>query len=211
MSDTGRARTDIGRRSTLLGAAAIGIAAFLRPEPTRARDQVGVVTEVRGVASAEAVGETRGLTANGPVYLEELLRTGDQSRLGLRLGVRTSVRVGARSKLRIDQYIVDAGGEIVVDNGQILFDGPADGFPKGLNVRSPYALIGVRGTWFFAGELDGGYSVFVVSGRVSVSAGGSDVTLGTREGTDIWRVGEPPGPAKRWGSRKIARAMLLVN
>ena len=195
----------VNRRETLIGAVALCCATLQRR--AWAVDQIGKVTEIRGTASAEAAAGMRPLTENGPVFLEELLRTGDESRLGLHLGLRTSVRLGARSKLRVDRYIADAGGEIVVDSGQLLFDGRAR---RGLTIRSPYALIAVRGTKFFAGQLDNGFSVFVARGAVSVSAAGTEVILRAGDGTDIAFVGAPPGPVKKWGAPKIARAFALV-
>jgi ferric-dicitrate binding protein FerR (iron transport regulator) len=195
----------ISRREILIGTVAISCAALQRR--AWALDQIGKVTEIRGTASAETAAGMRPLAEDGPVFLAELLRTGDESRLGLHLGLRTSVRLGARSKLRVDRYIADAGGEIIVDSGQLLFDGRAR---RGLTVRSPYALIAVRGTKFFAGQLDNGFSVFVARGVVSVSAAGTQVILREGDGTDIAFVGAPPSPAKKWGPPKIARAFALV-
>ena len=201
----GRTLASIGRRRALIGAAAICFAALQRQ--AWAIEQIGKVTEIRGTASAEAAAGSRPLAENGPVFLAELLRTGDESRLGLHLGLRTSVRLGARSRLRVDRYIADAGGEIIVDSGQLLFDGRPR---RGVTVRSPYALIAVRGTKFFADQLDNGFSVFVARGAVSVSAAGSEVILRAGDGTDIAFVGAPPGPVKKWGAPKIARAFALV-
>jgi ferric-dicitrate binding protein FerR (iron transport regulator) len=198
-------RAAMNRRETLIGAVALCCAAVQRR--AWALDQIGKVTEIRGTASAEAAAGMRPLAENGPVFLAELLRTGDESRLGLHLGQRTSVRLGARSRLRVDRYIADAGGEIIVDSGQLLFDGRAT---RGLTIRSPYALIAVRGTKFFAGQLDNGFSVFVARGAVSVSAAGTEVILRAGDGTDIAYVGAPPTPAKKWGPPKIARAFALV-
>ena len=198
-------QTAVSRRETLVGMVAIFCAALQRQ--AWAVDQIGKVTEIRGTASAETAAGTRSLAADGPVFLAELLRTGDESRLGLHLGLRTSVRLGARSKLRVDRYIADAGGEIIVDSGQLLFDGRAR---RGLTVRSPYALIAVRGTKFFAGQLDNGFSVFVARGVVSVTAAGAQVILREGDGTDIAFVGAPPGPPKKWGAPKSARAFALV-
>jgi ferric-dicitrate binding protein FerR (iron transport regulator) len=198
-------QTAISRRETLIGMVAISYAALKRP--AWAIDQIGKVTDIRGTASAETAAGMRPLAEDGPVFLAELLRTGDESRLGLHLGLRTSVRLGARSKLRVDRYIADAGGEIIVDSGQLLFDGRAR---RGLTVRSPYALIAVRGTKFFAGQLDNGFSVFVARGVVGVSAAGTQVILREGDGTDIAFVGAPPSPAHKWGPPKIARAFALV-
>ena len=74
----------MNRRETLIGAVAIFSAGLQRQ--AWAIEQIGKVTEIRGIASAEAAAGTRPLAADGPVFLAELLRTGDESRLGLHLG-----------------------------------------------------------------------------------------------------------------------------
>ncbi|MBV9245065.1 MAG: iron dicitrate transport regulator FecR, partial [Methylobacteriaceae bacterium] len=71
--------------------------------------------------------------------------------------------------------------------------------------------LAVRGTRFFAGGLDDGFSVFVAHGSVAVRAHGPTVVLGPGEGLDIAHVGAHHGPVQRWSQAKIDRAMALVN
>ena len=94
--------------------------------------------------------------------------TGVASRLGMRLGRNTTVKLGEQARLKIDRFIVDAGGEMTLSSGPMLFDGQP--LRAGLQIRSPFALIAVRGTRFFAGPSNGRFGVFVVRGSVAVTS-----------------------------------------
>src|SRR5205823_11616383 len=133
------------------------------------------------------------------------------SRLRAFLARKTSLRLGAETKLTIDTFIVNRGGELSFASGAILLDTGAGKFPGGLSVHSPFALIAVRRTRFFAGDISGTFGVFAARGSVDVTAGGQTVRLKPGEGTDIARPGGPPEPAKKWGQPKIAKAMALVQ
>jgi len=170
-----------------------------------------MVTAVVGTATAEAPPAPRPLRDRAPVFLDDLLVTGPASRLAMRLGASTLVRLGASAKLRIDHYVVNQGGELNLENGQILFDSGEGKYPKGLMVRSAYALIAVRGTQFWGGMLDGDFAVFVARGVVTVTAGGASVPLGAGDGTTVSGVGDPPEPVRRWPQAKINRALALVT
>ena len=172
---------------------------------------VGTVTEIKGKATGEADGKRRALRAKSAVHLSETLLTGDESRLKAVLAKKTTLKLGAKTKVTIDSFVVNAGGELAFSNGALLLDAPAQGFKKGLTIDSRYALIAVRGTRFFAGELGEAFSVFVAKGAVDVTAGGDTVRLSAGEGTDIAKPGDKPGPVRKWGQPKIDRAMALVN
>jgi ferric-dicitrate binding protein FerR (iron transport regulator) len=177
-----------------------------------AAETVGNITELKGKASAELAGKTRALKLKAPVHLAETLITGGgEARLTALLAVKTTLRLGARTKVRIDKFIVDSGGELSFNSGALLLDAPSESFEKGLTIDSRFALIAVRGTKFFAGRLGEAFSVFVEEGAVDVTAAGQTVRLASGEGTDIANAGDPPGEVRRWGAPKIARAMRLVE
>ncbi len=177
-----------------------------------AAETVGNVTELKGKASAELAGKTRALKLKAPLHLTETLITGNgEARLTALLAQKTTLRLGAKTKVRLDKFIIDSGGELTFSSGALLLDAPAQSFPKGLTIDSRFALIAVRGTKFFAGRLGGDFSVFVEHGAVDVTAAGKTVQLKSGEGTDISNPGDPPGEVRRWGQPKIARAMGLVN
>jgi ferric-dicitrate binding protein FerR (iron transport regulator) len=166
--------------------------------------------EVVGDVVAELDSQRRKLKRKSSILLGDTLRTAARARLRALLARKTSLRLGAETSVRIDRFIVDSGGELVLDSGALLIDTRGK-LPKGLEVESPFALIAVRGTRFFAGPIDGIFGVFVARGTVDVTAGGSTVRLRTGEGTDIAQVGGPPGTVKVWGAPKIAKAMALVR
>jgi ferric-dicitrate binding protein FerR (iron transport regulator) len=197
------------RRTFLLGVTLSQIAVLSRSAAS-AESAVGTVSDIKGKAFAELHKKRRNLSARSTLFLADLVNTGKESRLVARLARKTILRLGAETVVRIDKFLVEAGGEIILGSGSLLLDTPgASG--KGIKIESPFALIAVRGTRFFAGSLDGGFSVFVVKGAVDVAAGGRTVRWRAGEGTDIARPGRPPGPVKKWGPPKIAKAMALVS
>jgi ferric-dicitrate binding protein FerR (iron transport regulator) len=178
---------------------------------TATEDAAGVVSELKGEAVAELNERRRTLKPRSLIYLGETLDTGVQSRLRALLARKTTLRLGAKTRVRIDRFIVNVGGELVLDSGALLLDTSSGKFPKGLKVQSPFALIAVRGTRIFAGPIDGIFGVFVDRGSVDVTAGGRTIRLAAGEGTDIASAGGPPGPVKKWGRPKIAKAMARVR
>ena len=177
--------------------------------PAHAAERVGSVEDVTGVAFAELASVRRMLYQSAPVFLSEEVATGVASRLGVRLGRNTTVRLGEQARLKIDRFLVDAGGEMTLRSGPLLFDGPAH--RAGVQVRSPFALIAVRGTRFFAGPSNDRFGVFVARGTVTVTSAGQQVILRRGEGTDIAAPGMPPTPVKRWAPERIRAALASVR
>jgi ferric-dicitrate binding protein FerR (iron transport regulator) len=171
---------------------------------------VGAIAELRGEAVAQAGGERRKLKVKSPVAIGDTLATGEDSRLKAALKGKTVLRLGSQTKVTIDKFIANSGGELVLGDGALLLDAPSGKFRKGLTIESPFALIAVRGTRVFAGPIDGTFGVFVSKGAVDVSAGGKKVSLKAGEGTDIARASDPPGPVKAWKKPKIDKATALV-
>lgn len=189
----------VTRRALIAGAAATGLAPFA---PAGAAEAVGAVTQLVGQAFAGR----RALDANGPVYLEEMVRTDVGSRLAMKLGATTTLKLGPDTRVRIDKFLVDAGGELTLERGSMLFDGRDGGFPKGLNVKSPYAVIAVRGTRFFAGELDTPMEVFVWRGEVAVTSGRRVMQLLQGDGVSLGQRGAGPPAVRVWARTKVDRA-----
>lgn len=199
-------------RRRLLQAAGGIVLAGIMPEALAAEPPLGRVSDLTGRATARRKAKRRDLEPGTSVFLGETLITAKRSRLTALLAGKTTLRLGAETALRLDSFIAEKGGELVLGNGALLLDTPArKPGSGGIDVRSPFALIAVRGTRYFAGPIDGVFGVFVVRGSVRVTAGGRSVRLRTGQGTDIRRAGDPPGPVRRWGRPKIAKAMALVN
>jgi hypothetical protein len=192
-----------------LGAAALALLMF-RPATMQGAEQAGLIEDVSGQGFAETGMARRALAREAPVFIADRVRTGEASRLTMQLGRRTRVRLGEQARVTIDRYLVNAGGEITLESGAMLFDRPSGSTPLPVQVRSPFGLIAVRGTRFFAGPSGGAFGVFVQRGRVVVAGGGQQVVLQKGQGTDIRYPGAAPTPPKAWGEPRIRAALASV-
>ena len=210
MTGRGEIKRDLScNRRWLLRRGALALSFIVALGPARAVERVGSVEDVTGEAFAELESGRRTLDRAAPVFLSEEVVTGVASRLGMRLGRDTTVRLGEQARLKIDRFLVDAGGEMTLRSGPLLFDGQ----PRraGVQIRSPFALIAVRGTRFFAGPSNDRFGVFVVRGSVAVISAGQQVILRGGEGTDIASPGAPPTPVKRWAPERVRAALASVR
>ena len=172
-------------------------------------ESVGSVEEVKGEAFAEAKAERRLLDRAAPLFINDLVGTGPDSRLTLQLGKDTTLRLGAQARLTIDRLLVNAGGEITLQSGPILFDRPEGSAPARMQIRSPFGLIAVRGTRFFAGPSAGVFGVFVERGSVEVSAERTRVVVRAGQGSNIARPGDAPTSGAhppRAGKRRLRQS-----
>lgn len=196
----------IDRRTFLAG---LGLAG-LSPVAASAQENVaGKVDEAIGLVTAEGRDSPRPLAPQATVFVGDTVATGNASRLGMKLGRETDLRLGELARIKIDRYLVNAGGSIQLNSGPLLLDKPPKSPP--VSIRSPFGLISVRGTRVFAGPSRGVFGVFVQHGRVTVTAAGKSVTLTDGEGTDIARRGAPPTTPARWGEERVRLALASVS
>jgi hypothetical protein len=202
----GLSRSVSRRRAFLVGAGSILAAHTALAEESAA----GTVQTLRGEASAEGSKPRRALQAMALVFIGDLIETAMNSALTMRLGKATVVKLGSLAKFRIDNFVVDAGGTFDLDQGPMLIDhnGRKD---EDLKVRSPFGLMAVRGTMFFAGPSNGVFGVFVARGLVAVTGGGHTVILRPGLGTDIANPGDAPTEPRRWGPGRITAALRSVE
>jgi hypothetical protein len=193
------------RRAILLAVGTTVLPTAIHADPTLA----GVVERIRGEGYVDGA-ERRTLTATAPVFVGDLVCTGNESRIDLKLGTRTRIKLGADARLKIDRFLVNAGGELILERGAMRAEFQTDE-GSALSVKSPFALLAVRGTQFFAGPIDGFFGVFVERGVVAVTGGARTVTLLAETGTTIrWAGAEPRSPA-RWNPGRIRRALASVD
>jgi hypothetical protein len=194
----------ITRRHALI----VGAMTTLMLESLNARESpAGAVETLHGNAFAEGGMPRRPLQQAAEVFLNDLIETGANSGLTMRLGKATSVKLGELAKFRIDKFVVDAGGAFELEQGPLVIDSNERAKGEKLRVRSPFALIAVRGTMFFAGPSNNVFGVFVGRGVVSVTGGNRTVVLRAGFGTDIANPGDPPSDPKKWGPPRITAAL----
>ncbi len=129
----------------------------------------------------------------------------------MHLGTATQVKLGAETQLRIDRFVVNAGGILVLERGGMVYDHDQSGGPSDVALRTPFGLVAVRGTRFFAGPSNGVFGVFVERGEVTVVGASTSVVVTSGYGTDLAQPGAEPTPPHLWGAARIAAAMASVN
>ena len=198
----------VRRRAALFG---ILVCTPLVPAFAQA-EGIGFVETLRGQAFAESGRQRRALSLQAPLFVGDLIVTGTAARIALRLGKRTRLSLGENARLRIDRHILaNDNGDYELQAGPLFVDHDDNGPAIPATVRSPYALIAVRGTRFFCGPSNGVFGVFVEAGRVSVQAARRSVLLSMGDGTNIARPGDPPSSVIKWGEGRIRAALAGVR
>ncbi len=202
-------------------AAAAGIAAFLALTGLSAAAQqqvVGTVESLAGKATVDSGGAKLALGTGAVIRLGDVIETAGDTKLAVRLNDGTALNLGPGARFAVDQFAFDPAarkGEFVgraLQGGFFFVGGRTEAQPNAkVEIRSPHALLGVRGTAFFAGPIDGEYGVFVRDGRVAVTAGGETLPLAATEGTMIKAPGDKPQPKRVWPQPKIDRALASVG
>jgi ferric-dicitrate binding protein FerR (iron transport regulator) len=194
----------------------VAIQSEARAQTERRRTfSAGVVAGLTGKASASKRGRlpaaTRLLGNGSDIFVGENIQTRASSRLHAQLGAATHLYMGENTRLMIDRHLLRRGGTIHLATGGMMFDRKPPDPGTGVTIRSPFALLAVRGTTFFAGPSNGVFGVFVEDGEVAVSAMGKTVILRPGQGTNIARVGDRPTNAALWGKARIDAARASVR
>ena len=202
-------------------ASAVGIAVLLALASLSAAAQqqiVGTVESLQGKAIVESGGTRQTLGTGAVIHLGDVIETAADAKVAVRFNDGTALNLGPGARFAVDRFAFDPAarkGEFVgraLQGGFFFVGGRTESMPNPkVEIRSPHALLGVRGTAFFAGPLDGEYGVFVRTGRVAVSAGGETLPLAAGEGTMIKAPGDKPQPKRVWPRAKIDRALAGVG
>ena len=220
------------RRRTLAlaaGGAVLGLAG--RPA---AAAEAGIVTALRGAATATVDGTTRDLYVGAAVHQQDSIVTAPGGRLQIGLADGSTLVVGEASRLVLSQVVLatDGGG------ASMVFDllagivravlGPSP--PELFEVRGRAAVAAARSTEFVVETETSATSVFVARGEVAVSAsyGRGDVRLAAGDGIDVVRhrpatrafrgrpdpverEAEAIGPVRRWGRGRVDQVMARTT
>ena len=185
-------------KALAIGAVAIVSLAFAAG-PTFAVGEVGNVHIVKVWAYGTPVGESQTpLYRADDLYADELVETVEGGALHIRFLDNSKLRLGSASKVTLDSFVYDpntSAGELTADLGEGVFrfiTGKLNN--EGIEIRTPVAVIGVRGTDFIVSvAATGATIVAVLSGIVTVTprvAGGVPATATAGQGISVSTAGE---------------------
>lgn len=184
----------------------MAVAAALTAVPARAVE-AGLVSAIRGRATATRAGATRDLHQGAVVQVGDSVRTHEGARLELTLIDESTLSLGEFSQLVLTIAVIrpETGGSLVFD----LLDGIARAV-LGPQLRDVFAVRGrvavaaARSTDFIVETTSRQTDVFVQAGAVAVAQvyGSGEVVLQPGEGVDVLR-GEPLPSVKSWGQARI--------
>ena len=202
----------------------VGLLAVLASPPAGSaaeedRSQVGIVARVENEASIVVASASRQAVVGMPVHMKDELRTGANGRMQVTFLDDTELTLGENASVLIDRYVYDPDkgiGETMLQTTRGAFRF-ATGRIKELKektivITTAFADIGVRGTEFWGGPIDGKYGVLLLEGEVTVSNQAGSVTLSkTGEGTNIASPLDAPGTPTVWPEAKVSRAIETVT
>ncbi|WP_135081292.1 FecR domain-containing protein [Terasakiella sp. SH-1] len=178
----------------------------------------GKVKQVSGSVVAVQDAQVRVLKTGDEVLIGDILSTGPDGRLEITMIDEGSFKLGGRTSFVVIDYTFGQGNNNAVIE---LLNGAIDGVSgqiakasaEGLRIETKAATIGIRGTKFFVGELDGALSVaHWKGGGVHVKNFAGEVTLtGNDSGTRLHDPHTAPTPSKMWGGEKKQRALALMK
>lgn len=188
-----------GWRILGMALAIVCVTATARAEIKQIGEASVVVRSVQGIFDATP----RPISVNDPVYWQESIETGADSSARITFLDDTTLSTGPGSQVTLDAFVFAGGAgtqKLVVglSKGIMRFvSGRMDS--SAYEVRTPGAIIGVRGTTFLV-RVDGNRrtEVLVERGRVRVRDvdGGGEVACGEGQATVVAPPGRPEAPAE---------------
>lgn len=191
------------------------LAGMIGPAAAADPQSIGAVARLQAQASATRDGTTRPLTVSQSIFTNDLLRTGPDARLELRLSDASVLTLGENAELAIEDF----ANEMLDSRMRFRVAGPfrfiSGIIPRrnreGVRFATPHATIGIRGTEFWGGPFDG-YSILVIEGAITVENGAGRVVLDQEgQGTVIPTADTAPGAPRVWDGERIGRAVRTVT
>lgn len=200
--------------------APLALAAEPGPSGAEGATAIGHVSRVQGTSFIARGQQLRDVVVGAPVLRGESIRTGPKARVELTMLDETRLTLGADTVFDLERY--DLGrqrgeGAVLVRLTKGAFravTGKLDALRGGpFEVSTPLATIGIRGTDFWGGSLDGGeINLLLISGKgvyLRTDAGVSEIVK-PGYGLTVRSRGEIPPAPSMWAPEKAARAFATV-
>ena len=174
---------------------------------------VGEVARTRQQVEGHLAGQSRSLSPASPIFLNETVETGPRSRAELELGDQSRLVLGERAQIVIDEFVAGTSGNAVLKlvRGALRYTSGVAKRGRSVALVTPVATIGIRGTDFWFGPIEGAFGVVLLDGVVEVTNQGGAVVLDEPgEGTLIFGADVAPGEPAIWPDDRRARALATV-
>ncbi|MDE1151630.1 MAG: FecR family protein [Micavibrio sp.] len=180
---------------------------------------IGNIVEIEGTATQTVGANTLPAKINAPVHMNDVLKTGAQSRLFILLIDNTEWTLSENANFRVTEYVFDPADN-THNKGRYSVLSGAFRYVSGLvakkpnpdvQITTPIGSIGIRGTDFWGGMMDGSYGVQVDEGRVEVATDGGRVLVNAGQGTSIRNRKFAPAAPARWSRDRLQRSHASVR
>lgn len=176
----------------------------------------GTVARIQGNALAVRNAVPRVLTVGEAIQIGDVLSTGADSRLEVKMIDDATFTLGAETAFVVVDYTFGQAGNsgtlrvikgaFAVTSGKI-----AQLADNSMKVQTEIVTIGIRGTTVWGGPIDGQFGVVLLDGRavtVENAAGRVDLTV-VGAGTGVGATGGPTAP-NAWAADKLNRARETI-
>ncbi|MEK0084168.1 FecR family protein [Benzoatithermus flavus] len=177
---------------------------------------IGEVTAQRGDAWAIRHDRIQPLTMGDPVLVDDIVRTGPDTRLLVTCRDGLAIAIGGGSEVALRAYLADrSAGRLQVAlgllHGILRLFGERSLPSRWIEVDTRTALASVRSTEWLVEADERGTGVLAITGEVEVRGlAGGVVLLRPGEGTDV-APDAPPKPAARWGEARRKDAIARTS
>lgn len=191
--------------------------------PARAQDTgyypVGRILALEGSAWFTTGGNKKTVHVEDPVYMHATLTTNAGGKVLIVFIDDTQLTLAENSELTIDEFIFDPYD---AEENEAEFSLPKGAFHwlsgmiskrerPNVKITTGIGSIGIRGTKFWAGEIEGGYGVFTEEGKVTFEGAWGTAEIPAGESVFIGR--DAPASQNRafWNSARRDRAIARVT
>jgi hypothetical protein len=181
-------------------------------------DMAGTVVRLQGSAIAMQDAMPRVLKAGDKILRGDVISTGKQARLEVHMLDDAVMTLGEKTIFVVTDYIAEGSEPVasfrLMQGAFKAVSGQISKTREGaFTVATELATIGIRGTTFWGGSLDGDFEVALLDGKgVYVETRAGRVELSTiGQGTKILSADKTPSKPKKWGLGKISRAVATVT
>jgi hypothetical protein len=203
----------------LLFAAGLGIFATGNHACAGEDRTVAVVEQVQGEVHLDRAGARHLMAAGRAISRHDRLHTGASSRVALTFKDGSRLVLGERGAMTIQDWRPEQGRS----SGVLLLDVEAGAVrltasksvkapDKRVEVRTPAAVISVRGTDVWSGPIDSGTGIIVLAGAIDVRNDAGSVLIDRRHAGTIVRDRDlAPERPRGFSAEQISRALTTVD